>query len=81
MCAGKTRESFKKLKDGALVCPRCFRHSQGRKTMTFHELQRLCMCNSSKVPVVEIGGLRRKWVGIGLIEDGPAEGNEVLITP
>lgn len=49
--------------------------------MSFHELQRLCMCNSAKVPVVEIGGLRRRWVGIGLVEEGPAQGNEVLITP
>lgn len=69
------------LDDQTEVCKRCWRKARGRKTMPWSEFQRLCVVNSSKVPVVEIGGRRRRWVGIGLVDEGPAEGNEVVITP
>ncbi len=82
MCAQKTYDTAKALPDGVKVCPRCWKRAQGRKTMTFEEYRRLCMCNSSKVPkVVEMGGTAREWTGIGVIEIGPATGKEVLITP
>jgi len=84
MCAqnieiGKKRA---KLKDGTEVCEKCGERAKGRKTMTFDEYRRLCICNSNKVPQhVEIGGQRKWWTGIGVVDLGPAEGNEVLITP
>jgi hypothetical protein len=39
------------------------------------------MVNSAKVPVAEIGGQRKRWVGFGLVDEGPAEGSETVITP
>ncbi len=50
------------------------------KTMTWKKFQRLCICNSSKIPeVVNIGGRRMRWVGIGCLDEGPAKGDEVKI--
>lgn len=51
-----------------------------RKTMSWSEFQRLCFCNSAKIKgYYEICGRRKQWVGFGVIDLGPAEGDEVLI--
>lgn len=51
-----------------------------RRRMKFETYQRLCICNSEKLPeYVEIDGRRMEWVGIGVIDVGPAHGDEVLI--
>lgn len=43
--------------------------SRAKKTITFSELRRLSVVNSKKLPQhVNVGGIRRQWVGIGWIE-------------
>lgn len=83
MCAMGIRKEAEvsELKNGTKVCATCAARAKGRKTMTFEKFKRLCIVNSPKVPLAEIGGTRRRWVGFGLVEEGPAEGNEVVITP
>ncbi len=50
------------------------------KTMTWKKFQRLCICNSSKIPkLVNIDGRRMRWVGFGVVDEGPATGEEVKI--
>lgn len=40
-------------------------------------LARMAFCNSPKMPqVVDDHGQRRRWVGIGWITEGPADGTE-----
>jgi len=52
-----------------------------RRTITFSELKRLSVCNSDDLPdPVEMGGQRRTWVGIGWVNEGDADGSEVLVT-
>ena len=80
MCA-KVGCDVSVLADGTKVCPKCWHKARGRKTMSWGEFQRLCVVNSDKIPMAEIGGQRKRWVGFGLVDEGPAEGNEVLITP
>jgi hypothetical protein len=54
---------------------------EGRETITFSELRRLSVCNSDKIPeYVDMGGKRHHWVGIGWVDHGPAQGNEVIVT-
>lgn len=83
MCARIVREStaIGVLEDETQVCNQCWTRTRGRKTMSFGEFKRLCAVNSNKVPVVEIGGRRNRWMGFGVCDDGPATGKEVLITP
>jgi hypothetical protein len=51
-----------------------------RKTITRAELQRLAFSNSPRMPqVVNDGGLRKQWVGIGWVTEGPARGTETLV--
>lgn len=51
-----------------------------RKTMDFQELRRLEFCNSKRLPLfIEINGSRLLWVGIGWVNEGKAQGDEVLI--
>jgi len=81
MCGKRTTLSPHILENRSKICPRCFDRTRKRRTMSWSEFQRLCVVNSPKVPVAEIGGRRKKWVGIGLFDEGPATGKEVLITP
>ncbi len=68
-----TKKKKKKSKNKATGKPK-------RKTMNLSELTRLCVVNSDKIPKrVEINGRRMHWVGIGMVDEGPAEGNEVVI--
>lgn len=44
------------------------------------KLARLAFCNSRRMPqVVNDGGRRKRWVGIGWIDEGPATGRECLV--
>lgn len=55
-------------------------HRKRRKTISIGTLARLSFCNSRKMPqVVNDGGRRKEWVGIGWIDVGPATGREVLV--
>jgi hypothetical protein len=46
-------------------------------TISRAELARLAACNSSQLPlVIADGGVRRRWVGIGWVTEGPADGSE-----
>ena len=50
------------------------------KTITQSELARRAFCNSKDLPqVINNGGTRFEWVGIGWIEAGPAQGDEVVV--
>lgn len=59
-----------------------------RETVTFSEFKRWTFTNSDnlcgkdeKTPkYFQIGDIRKQWVGIGLIDCGPADGTEVLVT-
>ena len=50
-----------------------------RKTIEYQEFRRLCVCNSDKIPIVSIAGQRKRWVGIGLTDEGPEKGDEVVV--
>jgi hypothetical protein len=51
-----------------------------RDTITRKELGRLSFCNSRRMPtVVNDGGIRKRWVGIGWVAEGPANGHEVKV--
>ena len=54
--------------------------SQVEDPMKYSELRRLCIVNSDKIPsTVNIGGRKQRWVGIGLVDEGEADGTEVEI--
>lgn len=45
-----------------------------RKTIKRSELVRLAFCNSDKLPrAVNVGGRLKRWVGIGWVDEGPAQ--------
>lgn len=51
-----------------------------QKTISRSELARLTFCNSKKLPqVVNDGGVRKEWVGLGWIEGGKPRGDEVRV--
>jgi hypothetical protein len=51
-----------------------------RKTIRFAELKRLAFCNSKRLPyVVSIHGERYQWVGFTWVNEGPEEGDEVVV--
>ncbi len=51
-----------------------------RRTMEFSEWKRLMVSNSKNAPTyVSVGGIRRCWVGIGTIDEGPEHGDEIII--
>jgi hypothetical protein len=51
-----------------------------RKTITFAELKRMSICNSPRLPqVVNVGGHRMQWVGIGWVDEGALTGGEVKV--
>ncbi len=53
---------------------------KGRKTIEFSELKLLSTINSEKLPqAVDVAGVRREWVGIGWVEVGKPEGDEVIV--
>jgi hypothetical protein len=53
---------------------------RGRKVIKFSEYQRLCACNSDKVPdYVEMQGKRYHWVGIGVVESGDPEPDDPVV--
>lgn len=50
------------------------------KTITFSRLRRLSFCNSKDLPhAVNLNGERHTWVGIGWLNEGELEGDEVLV--
>jgi hypothetical protein len=50
------------------------------KTITFSELKRLSFCNSKKLPeLINAQGIRMRWVGIGWVREGKAQGNETVV--
>lgn len=56
------------------------RRKRKRKTISRAELERLSVCNSSKIPpVVEKDGKQYMWMGVYWIENGRATGKEVLV--
>lgn len=53
---------------------------KGRKTIEFKDLQTLSVVNSPKLPkAVDVAGVRKEWVGIGWVEVGKPEGDEVIV--
>lgn len=43
-------------------------------------LVRMAAINSRNLPhLIEDGGRRKRWVGIGWVDEGPADGTEVLV--
>lgn len=55
--------------------------SAKRRSMTWKKFHALCFVNSRRIPkYVEIDGRRKEWVGIGVVDLGPADGSEVLVT-
>ena len=50
------------------------------KTIKRAELCRLAFCNSDRLPqVINDGGVRKQWVGIGWVNDGRANGTEEVV--
>ncbi len=51
-----------------------------RKTIEYSTLRHLCTVNSRRIPKrLEIDGDRYCWVGIGLVNEGKADGTETLV--
>lgn len=51
-----------------------------KKTITTETLVRLAFCNSDKLPqVIDDEGRRKRWVGIGWIDEGLATGDETEV--
>lgn len=50
------------------------------KTIERKKLARLALCDSPDLPpVVNDDGRRRRWVGIGWVDEGPADGTETQV--
>lgn len=46
-------------------------------TISRDKLSKMCVVNSKKIPAtVNDGGQRKRWVGIGWVTEGPANGTE-----
>ena len=51
-----------------------------KKTIKLSKLQRLAFCNSDKLPqVINHDGVRKRWVGIGWIDEGKPTGRETIV--
>jgi hypothetical protein len=51
-----------------------------KKTIRWSDLRRLSFANSRDLPpVVNINGKRHRWVGIGWVDEGNLEGDEVEV--
>jgi hypothetical protein len=49
-------------------------------TIKRDELARLAALNSRDLPhLIDDGGRRKRWVGIGWVDEGSADGTEVLV--
>jgi hypothetical protein len=89
-CLSKWKKEYH-LMGWAQWCPACGKkHSEamknahlkksGRETMAWEEFSKLVMLCSPKTPSpVELGGRRSLVVKGGLMDDGPATGQEILI--
>lgn len=52
-----------------------------RPSLTKGELNRLVNINSPDIPdTIEVGGIRKRWTGVGWVDEGKPKGDEVLIT-
>jgi len=50
------------------------------KTITIKEFERFQFCNSPKLPqLINDNGRRKRWVGIGWVDEGELQGNETSI--
>ena len=50
------------------------------KTIDIETLQRLAFCNSDRLPkVINDDGRRKRWVGIGWVDEGKADGSETEV--
>ena len=50
------------------------------KTIKRDKLCRLAFCNSDKLPqVINDDGHRKQWVGIGWVDEGALQGDEVKV--
>lgn len=50
------------------------------KKITFSELKRLEFCNSKKLPqIINHYGFRKRWIGIGWVNEGKLHGDEVCV--
>lgn len=57
-----------------------FERPKKATTITVERLAWLSMCNSRLLPkVVNDEGVRKRWVGIGWVAEGPATGREVKV--
>lgn len=55
--------------------------SSPRKTITFSRLKRLSVVNSEELTgFFQMGNNRFRWVGIGFVDEGFADGTETLVT-
>ena len=51
-----------------------------KKTIKIETLERLAFCNSDELPqVINDEGRRKRWVGIGWIDEGQATGSETKV--
>lgn len=51
-----------------------------RPSLTKGELNRLVNINSPDIPqTIEVGGARKRWTGVGWVDEGKPKGDEVLI--
>jgi len=73
------------LKNVSILCNSCEledRANAGAKPPTIKrvDLARLAYCNSPKLPqAINDDGRRKRWVGIGWVDEGPAHGDEVIV--
>lgn len=51
-----------------------------KKTMKLSKVQRMAFLNSPKLPqVISHHGIRKRWVGIGWVDEGKPTGKEVVV--
>jgi hypothetical protein len=49
-------------------------------TILLSRLRDLAFLNAKSMPkVISMGGVRKQWVGIGWVDEGPADGTETLV--
>ncbi len=50
-----------------------------QKTITFDELDRLRVINDPDIPVINDDGMRKRWVGIGWVDERECDGTETVL--